>query len=148
MMNWENKDKEWREMYPRVMKWDDVPEERRVTPEFVLEFRGEDGRKEAENMEGRKCVMAVDYGSRWGKRFGIYTRCGTKPAPNETLCYNHGGPRVNRSTLRKRQDKILMRAKEDLENSIAYYNEIISRASAELNESMNQIKKIENIFKK
>ena len=149
MINWESKDKEWREAYPRVMKFDDVPMERRVTPEFILEYRGEDGRQESENLEGRKCAMAVDYGGRWGKRFGIYARCGTIPSPNEILCHQHGGPRRQREKdrLRNRQEKILMRAKEDLQNSIDYYSQIISVASEELKNSKEKIRGIEDAFK-
>ena len=84
---------EWREKYPRVMRWEDVPEDRRVTPEFVLFYRGDFGKDEAARLAERRCEMAIDYGSRWGKRFGVYARCGNPPLPGETLCSRHGGPK-------------------------------------------------------
>lgn len=84
---------EWREKYPKVMRWEDVPEDRRVTPEFVLSYRGDFGKGEAARLSERRCEMAIDYGSRWGKRFGMYARCGNPPLPGETLCSHHGGPK-------------------------------------------------------
>ncbi len=91
--DWETKTKEWKEAYPRVMRWAEVPEDRKVNPEFILFYRGDYGKYEAENLSKREhgCEMAIDYGSRWGRRLGVYARCGMTPAPGEKLCHCHGG---------------------------------------------------------
>jgi hypothetical protein len=145
-IDWKNKSQEWKEKYPRIMKWEDVPEERRVTPEFVLDCRGNSShaKNEANNLGKRTCEMATDYGSRWGKRFGMYSRCGVPPAPGEKFCVNHGGAKKEKPIQKSRQEKILGKRKECFEEVIASYRQTILEAIKELNYYKGQIEEIIN----
>ncbi len=85
-----NKSVEWRKELPQRLRWDLVPEERKITPELIIAYRGEKyGKREVDLLENFKCEMAIDWGSRWGKRFGIYKRCAKPVSEGKTCCALH-----------------------------------------------------------
>lgn len=85
-----NRGDEWRKKFPQRLRWDLVPEDRRITPEMIIAYRGENnGRREADSLENCKCEMAIDWGSRWGKRFGVYKRCAKPVSEGKTCCALH-----------------------------------------------------------
>lgn len=85
-MNDTGNTREWQREYPRVMKWDDVPEERRRHKDEVGPLR-------ANNLDNRQCDMAIDTGSVLGKRWGLYEKCGVPSMVGERFCCHHGGPK-------------------------------------------------------
>ena len=116
---------EWREKYPRVMDWKEVPEERKVTPEFVIFWRGDYGKDEAAGLASResRCAMATDFGSRWGERLGMYIKCGNYPSPGETKCYQHGGKVAPKAPRKSHKKRALEKRKKRLEERMQLYKE-------------------------
>ncbi|WP_298199572.1 hypothetical protein [Desulfosporosinus sp.] len=136
-IDYENQSREWQREYPRVMEWKDVPEIRRINSDGT-EYGKYQVVSMANNPDNRQCDIAVDFGSRWGKRFGVYNRCGAIPVHGENLCYHHGGP--------KRMYEI-ERAKKALDKASGRYSRTISAMVDDLDSYKKKIKEMEDFIK-
>ena len=124
--------KEWREKYPKVMEWEDIPEERRIYPNPQFNERP---------LEQRKCKKAIDIGNS-KERTGYYQKCGMVPKEGENYCHLHGGTKREASKKTPISDKNLHSRITFNLKSINYYQDTLEKLKFNIQIMIRELNKL------